>query len=279
MDTIDVKEVKKGLQTDLQVFEVKNYLPTIELPREMHEILPDVPGVFLFIARCKSGKSVLMSNINLSSQWLGGKVPIFEMNYIISPTIEADPSCQGYFNEEYKERFIINTDMHKNESLLHDIVNYQKTFDRNDPDNLPPLTNIIFDDISGHIKRNSFISDLFSRYRHYNLNLMLANQNITGIPTICRAMATAVFLAKCANVKEKQKILDEWGDLYANCLESAWEYCCDTKFYWCYLKLDELIPRMFKVGPDGYEEVDYKSFRSSRPNKMLDNNITEKLNI
>lgn len=253
------------LDKSLQVFEVRDYLPKPQLPRKIHPDLPDVPGVMLFIMRCKQGKTNFIANMNLSSQFFGGKTPIFDLTYIICPTLEADPSSQGYFREELKDRFIITTDMSKIEPLIKDITDYQLTFDRRDPDNLPSLINIYMDDISGHIKRNAQIADLFTRYRHYMCNLILSNQQLKGIPTVCREMATSVFLGKCFSDKEKEKVDEEWGDLYKNRLVPAWEYCTKEEYNYCYLRLDQQEPAMYRIGKDGFEKVDYMQFT---PNKI-----------
>jgi len=263
--------------SNLKIKEVRNYLPDIVLPRELHPFLPSVPGVTLFIARCKQGKSNLISNLNQRSDMYGGSIPIFETTYIFSPTIEADKSCQGYFNENLKDRFIINTDMNKNEAILKDLVNYQSQFDRKDPDNLPPLTNILIDDCSGFIKRNSFISHVSKRYRHFNLNIQFSDQTITGIGTSFRKMATAVFLGKCFNLKEKIAILEEYGDIYENRLESVWNEAVKDQFNFCYLKLDELEPQVFQVGPEGFRQIDYKKYPPSKKNMLMEVDNTQKI--
>ena len=68
----------------------------------------------------------------------------------------------------------------------------------NDPDNLPPRLCLVLDDISGALKRDARVAHSFSRYRHYNLTIFLSNQAIKTIPTVCRSMATAVFLGLLA---------------------------------------------------------------------------------
>ncbi len=261
----DEKEEPEQPLGDLRVLELKNFLPEIPLPRPIDPRLPDIPGVMLLVMKVKSGKSNLMSWMLLSEQTLGGKTPIFDMIYIISPTAKIDRSSQAYFREEFSERIIVFDDLDNIEGMLRDILEYQQSFDIKspDPDERPPRVAIFFDDISGYLKRNSLVTHLFTRYRHYNLSLFCANQTCRDLPTAVRSQATSVWLSSCYSVVERTKILEEWGDLYKNKLEPVWDYCCKERFNYCYLKLDDVEPRVFKAGKDGFEEIDYDNFKSN----------------
>jgi len=271
----DEKEEPYEPLGDLRVLELKNFLPEITLPRPIDPRLPDIPGVMLLIMKVKSGKSNLMSWMLLSEQTLGGKKPIFDMIYIISPTAKIDRSSQAYFREEFEERIIVFDDLDNIEPFLRDILEYQQSFDIKspDPEERPPRVAIFFDDISGYLKRNSLVTHLFTRYRHYNLSLFCANQTCRDLPTAVRSQATSVWLSSCYSIVERTKILEEWGDLYKNKLEPVWDYCCKERFNYCYLKLDDVEPRVYKAGKDGFEEIDYENFKSNV--KPIDENIID----
>jgi len=271
----DAKEEPSEPLGDLRVLELKNFLPEITLPRPIDPRLPDIPGVMLLIMKVKSGKSNLMSWMLLSEQTLGGKTPIFDMIYIISPTAKIDRSSQAYFREEFEERIIVFDDLDNIEPFLRDILEYQQSFDIKspDPEERPPRVGIFFDDISGYLKRNSLVTHLFTRYRHYNLSLFCANQTCRDLPTAVRSQATSVWLSSCYSIVERTKILEEWGDLYKNKLEPVWDYCCKERFNYCYLKLDDVEPRVYKAGKDGFEEIDYENFKSNV--KPMDENIID----
>jgi len=247
---------------DLRVLELKNFLPEIKLPRPIDPRLPDVPGVMLLVMKVKSGKSNLMSWMLLSEKALGGKKPIFDMIYIISPTAKIDRSSQAYFREEFSDRIIVFDDLDNLDGFLRNILEYQQSFDIKSPEEeeRPPRVGIFFDDISGYLKRNSLVTHLFTRYRHYNLSLFCANQTCRDLPTAVRSQATSVWLSSCYSVVERKKVLEEWSDLYKNRLEPVWDYCCKERFNYCYLKLDDVEPRVFKAGKDGFQEIDYMNF-------------------
>ena len=67
---------------------------------------------------------------------------------------------------------------------------------------------------------------------------------------------------------ERQKILEEWGDLYENKLMKAWDYCTNEPFSFAYLKMDKLVPELYKVNKNGFELVDHKSFGVTLPSQL-----------
>ena len=271
------KDKKKTF--DLTVQEVKNMLPELPLPRPIDPRLPSVPGVCLLVMKVKSGKSNLLVNMMLGENFYGGPNHIFDMIYIISPTAKIDKSSQAYFREELEDRVVVFDDLDNLDPFLRDLLEYQSSFDIKDPDNLPPRVALVFDDISGYLKRNSLVTHLFTRYRHYNLSLWCANQTCRDLPTAIRSQATSLFLSSCYSMLERQKILEEYGDLYQNNLEPVWDDAVKERFNYCYLKLDDIEPRVFKIGTDGISEYDYKNFKKGSKKKIDEDNIDDGLNI
>ena len=114
----------------------------------------------------------------------------------MSPTvIKIDKSSKLYFREEVDDLFEIHDDVENVNEIIQSTTERHEEFDVNDPDNLPPRV--------AHIR---------SRYRHYNLTIFLSNQTVKTLPTVCRSMATAVFLCSCYSAVEREKILDEWAE-------------------------------------------------------------------
>ena len=278
---------------DLTVREVKDMLPKIPQSREFDPRLPDLPGVCLLIMKVKSGKSNLLSNLLLNSNFYGGPVNLFDTIYVVSPTIKIDKSSQPFLRKELEEKVVIFDDMKRLEPFLKDLLKYQKSFDLFDPDNLPPQVALIFDDISGHLKRNSNIANLFSRYRHYNISIFCSNQTIRGLPGICRSMATSVWLSSSYSTLEREKVFEEFGSKFNQGwigkkkmrLEHMWDYCVKDRFNYCYLRFDDIEPRIFKIGQSGVEEIDWKLWNfeyvidTTEPTEQINTNMDNKLEI
>lgn len=244
----------------LQVLEVQNFLPDIKLPREIDPRLGEIHGVHLFIMKCKSGKSNFISNFFFNDNFYGGGEAgnrIFETIHLISPTARTDKSSQIYFQEEFEDLVVVHEDVDNIDSVVQGIIRYQQeNGDIFDPDNQPERIAIVLDDVSGKLKKNSLITHLFSRYRHYNISIFLANQTIKDIPPICRAMATSVYLSACYSTLERQKYVNEWAEHYggADFFEKILDNATEERFNYLYLKLDGVKPRAFKIGKDGIAE-------------------------
>jgi len=48
---------------DMTVYEVQDERPSLPLPRPINPVLPDIPGILLFLTKCKSGKSNMIANL------------------------------------------------------------------------------------------------------------------------------------------------------------------------------------------------------------------------
>jgi len=263
---IIISNMPNRKQYDLTVMKVKDLSVPIQFPREIDDRLPEPPCVLTSIMVVRSGKSNLFFWLLNSEQAYGG---IFDLIYIISPTIKTDRTGQQWMREEFKDKVIIHDDMSTINEFIKDILDYQSSFDVNDEDNQPPLIAIVLDDISGYIKRNSFVNHLFSRYRHYNVSLFIANQSCKDLPCIVRSQTTGLFLSKCHSFLEKSKILEEFAPIYENRLLTIWDECVKERYNYCYLKLDDIEPRIFKIGKDGCQQINWRDYEIILPHELV----------
>ena len=136
---------------DLRVYEIKDSRPQLDYPA-YNPSFPELPGVLLFIARCKSGKSLTIANLLNRDEMLAG---VFEKIYIISPTIKIDRNAQLYERDEVEDLYELRDDVENVDEIITSIIEHQEKFDIKDPDNLPPRVMVVFDDISGYLGANS----------------------------------------------------------------------------------------------------------------------------
>lgn len=212
--------------------------------------------------------SNFIMNYLFSENYLGGKVNVFDVIYYVSPTCRMDKSTQVLFREDLEDKVIVFEDIDNVDAFIQNILDYQESFPVNDEDNPRPLVCIVLDDISGALKRSSATTHLCSRYRHYNIHLIISNQTLRDLPTVCRSMADSVFLAQTTSVMERQKVMEEYGDLYKNKLLPAWDEASAEQYHFAYLKLDELVPKIFKIGPSGCNEIDYNRYDEVMPSDL-----------
>jgi len=70
---------------DMTVYEVKDERPSLPLPRPINPVLPDIPGILLFLMKCKSGKSNMIANLLNREEYFAD---IFDKIIIVSPTVK-----------------------------------------------------------------------------------------------------------------------------------------------------------------------------------------------
>ena len=209
-----------------------------------HDHLPSVgvgvPGggaLLLMISPVKTGKSTIISNLMLNEDLYGQK--FFDDGIIISNTIANDVTSR-FIRQAY------TTHDHYDDSIIDNLIERQKSFDKEDQ----PEVALILDDCLGSIKRESKVNHLASRYRHFNIKLLvISSQKFRGsVSPIIRANATDVIIGSpFPNQKELQAVSEEYGDLFSgpdNWLR-LYRKATPNKYDFCYMDLQSNPPRMF----------------------------------
>ena len=186
--------------------------PENSKPKPHHPHLPkvgvDQPGggsLLLMLSPVKTGKSTIVSNLLLNESFYGQY--FFDDVQILSNTIANDVTSR-FLNKAF------NVTDHYSDDVIDKIVNRQKSFTKKKDQ---PQIAIILDDCLGSIKRESKINHLASRYRHFNIKLLvISSQKFKGsVSPIIRANATDVIVGSpFPNQKELMAIAEEYGDLF-----------------------------------------------------------------
>ena len=212
--------------------------PPDDLPKEkpIHPHLPKPPSLLLMISPVKTGKSTIISNLYLNENFYGQDY--FDEVHIISNTIHNDvtsryllKSCECY--DHYEDSFI------------QSIVDKQKKFDKADQ----PQISIALDDCLGSIRREAVVNHLASRFRHYNIKLLLvSSQNYRNVSPVIRSNATAMIVGSpFPNSKELGKIAEEIGDQFGGEKKflQLYKYATPKRYDFLYLDLSENPPHAY----------------------------------
>jgi len=210
-----------------------------------HPNLPNVEGegggsLLLLISPVRTGKSTLISNLLLREDFYDAQER-FDQVSIISNTIANDVTSRFL-----RKAFDGNCHDFYSDATIHNIVEKQKKF----PKEEQPEIAIVLDDCLGSIKQNSMINHLASRYRHFNIKLLIiSSQKFTGsVSPIIRANATDVIIGSpFPNQKELERIGDEYGDLFGGSKNwiKLYKKCTPNKYDFCYMDLQENPPLMY----------------------------------
>ena len=176
---------------------------------DLHPNLPQVDGfgggaLVLLVSPVRTGKSTLISNMLLNDKFYDAQ-DRFDNTTIISNTIANDITSRFL-------RKAFDTHDAYDDSIINGIVEQQKSYDKEDQ----PEIAVVLDDCLGSIRREAKINHLASRFRHFNIKLLvISSQNFRACSPIIRQNATNVIVGSpFPNQKELGKMAEEYGDVF-----------------------------------------------------------------
>ena len=199
---------------DIKKFKSQPYIRPVVDPDEkdawgedIHPNLPQIGGfgggsLTLLIGAVKTGKSTLISNLMLNPDFYGQDQ--FDYVKIMSNTISNDITSRFL-----KEAF--DVDDYYDDSIINGIIENQKKYEKAEQ----PKICLIADDLLGSVPRNGLLWSLCSRYRHYNIRMLLiSSQNYRQVSPIARQNCqNLIITSPFPNYKEMMKIAEEFGDV------------------------------------------------------------------
>ena len=189
----------------LKVKDVKKIIHPMDL--KLHEALPRHPFLQLLVAPPRSGKTNLLMNILFNENYYKAD-KYWDTIYYISPTQLFDVTCKHYLPKMEnivqisQVEDIINLD-----TILQHIIDGQKKLFKKGDDMERIL--IVLDDCVSYLKP---ISVLATKYRHHHISIAIVSQNFRSIPLMIRNCANSVIVFHLNNMKEVEKIDNEYGE-------------------------------------------------------------------
>ena len=228
--------------------------------KKIHPHLPNVQGfgggsLCLMISPVKTGKSTIINNMLLNDEMFGQDY--FDKTYVISNTIANDLTSRFL-----KDAF--DTEDHYDDKFIDNIIEEQKSYKKEDQ----PEIALILDDCLGSIKREAKVNHLASRFRHYNIRLLLfSTQKFRGaVSPIIRSNATDVIVGSpFPNRTELLAVAEAYSDMFGGVENFLKIYKLSTpnRFDFLYLDLQENPPLAYhnfeKVIAIGDKIIDEKN--------------------
>ncbi len=160
----------------------------------------------LLVAPPKSGKSNLVGNILCNSHFYG--LDYWDEIIYFSPTCDIDKTAKSFLDKMDNVTKISDHDDLKNmNNMITTIIDEQKETEEDKRERKL----LVFDDCIGYFDKSSVLGHLATRYRHYNISVIICSQQYKKIPLILRNCATSIIYFNLGNKKEFEKIFDEFG--------------------------------------------------------------------
>lgn len=211
----------------LEVLKVKDPKKKIHpLDKKLHPNLPRHPFLELICAPPKSGKSNLIMNMLFNQQFYDAQEYWHEVIYI-SPTADYDNTLKNYLPMlENCVRITDPEEIVNLQSILKEICRGQAELKKKDEDMKRIL--VVLDDCVGFMDKSLGI--LCSKYRHFNLSIILTSQSFRSIPLITRNCAGSLIIFHLNSGKEWDKITEEHGDNFSEDFQTIAKKNTEVKY-------------------------------------------------
>ena len=210
--------------------------PPKEKPRKIcHPHLPELPCIMVMVAPTKSGKSTIISNLLLREDFYKD---VHDNVTIFSNTIEQDVTS----------RFLCkacDTYTGYDDNVLSGIVSQQKSFKDEDR----PFIGLVFDDILGSVKRNSYLNHLVTRSRHYGVGLLaISVQSFKAVGPTIRNNCNSFICGNLQNMSELDKISQEYSGMFGGDekFRKIYNKATEQRYDFLYIDLQSNPARAFR---------------------------------
>tara|TARA_R110000824_G_scaffold384084_1_gene577921 strand:- start:309 stop:974 length:666 start_codon:yes stop_codon:yes gene_type:complete len=186
------------------------------------------------IAPTKSGKTNLLSNLLLRDDFYKD---VHDNVTIMSNTIESDQT--GRFLRQACDCYTGYSDQ-----ILGGLITQQKSFSEEDR----PFIGLVFDDILGSVKRNSYLNSLVTRSRHFGVGLLaISVQSFKALGPVIRNNCNAFICLNLQNMSELSKISDEYSGMFGGDenFRKIYNKATEVRYDFLYLDLQSNPSRAF----------------------------------
>lgn len=219
---------KKQKKTAPKVLKVKDEKPS-EKFNDIHPNLQAMPSLTLIIGSVRSGKSNLLVNYFCNPDFFKDK---FDIVKFVSTTLHTDN--KGKILSKHFDCMD-----HYEDSIIENIKKSQSQYDKKED---RPTYALVMDDVlTKDFKKTNQVSFFSTRFRHYIDFYVIAVQSFRAVSGMIRNNATDVIICKQQNIKELEKIAEEYGDLVGghDNFMKLYDEAMKDRYSFLYLKLSE----------------------------------------
>ena len=220
----------------VKILKVKDLEDTSKY-RTLNNFLPKPPFLLIGYGSVRSGKTNTLINMMRRQDCYG--VDFWEDVIAISNTAGNDPKFYSFMADVFR------VEDHYENRFIDELVASQKKYKREDA----PTTLLILDDIiSKDFKKSASnsINSVATRFRHYEMSIMIFVQSARAVSNIIRSNATDVLVFRQQSSLEWEKIKIEYSDLAPKHFEDYYRIAQKERYGFLYIDVQENPARFYR---------------------------------
>jgi len=250
----------------LKIMKVKDLEDKSKYP-EVNPILPQPPFLLIGYGSVRSGKTNTLINMMRRDDMYG--TDYWDDVTVISNTAGNDPKMYKFMGDAFR------VEDHYENKMIDEIVASQKKYPREEA----PTSLLILDDIiSKDFKKSSgnAINSLSTRFRHYELSLMIFVQSARAVSNMIRSNATDILIFRQQSNMEMDKLKEEYSDLAPKNFVNYYQIAQKQRYSFLYIDVQQNPAHFYR----GFEELigigDKMLYKGDIPKEDDDDDVFDK---
>jgi len=209
----------------LKIYKVKDLEDKGKYP-PLNPILPQPPFLLVGYGSVRSGKTNSLINMMRRKDMYGTEY--WDDVLVISNTAKNDPKMYKFMGDAFR------VEDHYENRMITDLIAQQKSYDRED---MPTQLLILDDIISKDFKKSSgnAINSLATRFRHYEMSIMIFVQSARAVSNMIRSNATNILIYRQQSNLEWDKLKEEYSDLASKNFELYYKIAMMEDYNFLYI--------------------------------------------
>ena len=174
----------------------------IEIPESKNEFVPKPNFRWLVIGSSGSGKSNLIRCMLTNNELFPSIFDTQKHIFVMWPTCDMSKDYEFLPKQNVFEFY--------DEGLLKEIIETQKALIKKFGKKRTPFILVILDDCIEYVGSFSYINQVITKIRHYNISLIILSQKLKAVGRTIRLNSDYLTLFRTSNLSEVEDVLDEF---------------------------------------------------------------------
>lgn len=229
---------------------VKHSKGEMKLPQSEVPFVPKPNFRWLVVGSSGSGKTNLIRHMLTDKKLLPSVFNIKKYVFVLCPTADMSNDFEFLPPENVFAEY--------NDTIVQEIVDTQKRNIKQFGKSRTPHILLILDDCLEYVHRYSYINQIITKIRHFNISLIILAQKLRAIGSTIRVNSDYITIFRTSNLSEIEAVLDEYvGKKYKSNLLSQVEEHFKQPYTFLHidLKTNDYSLRFWKTITDTFDTI------------------------